>query len=261
MSYFDRRKKQFDFRNPKIIETTSKDKTVTFKTAYIWFIFIIVLLGLAAWWVFYSQFFKIKNIEISGTVNDSIKKEIDSFKGKNIFLFVVGQKDKELASRQTSIEKINIVKGIPDTLKIEVLVRKPVIRWKSKDVVYFIDEKGIAFSLEAPTESDNKLPQVTDSRNLDVKVGGRIVTKEFVDFVNNLAVKLPEKIKKETEEYKVDETTLHLEVKFKDSYKVFFDTTTDLDNQIYLLSKIIEKHDAEITDYIDLRVENRGYYK
>jgi cell division septal protein FtsQ len=260
VSYFNR-KKQFNFRNPKILETTRKEKTVTFKSAYIWFIFIVALFGLIAWWIFYSQFFKIKNIEISGTVNDSIKKEIDSFKGKNIFLFVVGQKDKELASRQSSIEKINIVKGIPDTLKVEVLVRKPIIRWKSKDAIYFIDEKGIAFNLESPTDGDNKLPLVSDSRNLDVKVGGRIVTKEFVDFVNDLAVKIPEKIKKEVAEYIVDETTLHLEVKFRDSYKVFFDTTANLDDQIYLLAKIIEKHDSEITDYVDLRVEGRAYYK
>jgi len=258
---FGKRRRQFDFRNPKIYRTTKKETNVSFNPKYIWLFLILILIGLAVWWFFYSQTFLIKNIEITGTVNDSIKAEIDKFYNKNIFLFVIGQSDMELAKKQTSIERLNIIKGIPDTLKIEVLVRKPDIRWKTKDKIYFIDENGIIFNLETQNEDDNKLPCVVDGRNLEIKLGSKAVTSDFVDFIKKLAEKLPEESKKEIAEMRIEETTLHLTVKFKDSYQIFFDTLGSFDDQLYLLKKTIEKHNGEIKEYIDLRVDGKAYYK
>lgn len=228
---------------------------------YLWILLVVIGLGLMIWWIFYSQFFKIKNIVIEGTINESIKSEINKFYGQNIFLITFGQKDKELVRRQTSIEKLNIIKGIPDTLKIEVVARSPQIRWKSKDKIYFIDDKGVIFNLEENVENYKDLILVVDSRNLEVKQGTKIVTSDFVEFVKDISKEINDKIHKEIEEIKINDTTLHLEVKFKDSYRVFFDTFVDLKKQIRLLELVKEKHDTEIKEYVDLRVENKAYYK
>lgn len=256
-----RKREKFDFRNPKIYRTTAKEVTMTINPIIIWVILLLVLISLSIYWLFYSNFFKIKNITVEGTLNDSIKNKINDFYGKNIFLFSIGKLDKQLAQQQTSIEKLNIIKGIPDTLKIEVLVRKPEIRWKTEDKSYFIDKDGTVFSLETTKEEDNQLPQVIDGRNLDVQMGSKIITSDFVEFIKKITSELPAKIGKEIEEIKVDETTIHVEVKLKNSYKIYFDTMSDFSDQLYLLQKVVEKHDKDIKDYVDLRIEHKAYYK
>ena len=256
-----RRKRKFDFSNPKIYRTTAREVNKTFNPIYLWIILSVILIGAVVYWLFYSDFFKIKNIEIEGEVNNTIKNKINEFYGKNIFLFTIGQQDKQLAKEQTSIEKLNIIKGIPDTLKIDVLVRKPVIRWKTQDKILFIDQNGIIFNLDSSREEDNQLPIVFDSRNLPVTLGSKIVPNDFIGFVEKTATQVPQKVGKEIEEMKIDETTLHLEIKFKDSFRVYLDTMNSWDDQIKLLQKAIEKHDKEIKEYVDLRVANKAYYK
>lgn len=263
MGWFDKKRgRRASYVSPKIYTRTSRDVNISFNPIYIWIVLVLILIGLLVWWLFFSDFFKIKEIAIDGAINESIKTEIDQFYGQNIFLFTVGAKDKELAEKQTSIEKLNIIKGIPDMLKIEILVRKPVIRWKSQDKIYYIDDEGIVFNLENETEEYNDLPLVNDAQNLDAILGNKMVTDDFVQFVLDLKSQMSEKIKdKEIEEIRINETTLNLEIQLKDSYKVYFDTIGDLSKQIEILGKIIEKHDKDIHEYVDLRVENKGYYK
>jgi len=257
-----RNKRKLNFRQPKIYRVTAKEhKAITINTGYIWLVMLVILLGVLVWFVFYSRFFQIKNIIVDGTINESIQKEIDTFYGQNIFLFTIGQKDKELQSKQNSIEKLNIVKGIPDTLKIAVTVRTPQIKWKTKDKIYYVDNKGIIFNLDNQTENYNNLPQVADSRNLDIKLGTKIITNDFVDFVKNIFQKVPEVTKKDINEAKINETTLYLEVGLKDGYKITFDTLGNINDQIFILKNIIEHHSGEIKEYVDLRVPNKAYYK
>lgn len=226
-----------------------------------WFVILLFVVGIVIWFIFYSDYFKIKNIIIEGEINESVKNEINNFYGKNIFLFAVGGQDEKLKNNQTSIDKLNIVKGIPDTIKVEVFVRKPEIRWKTSDKIYFIDKNGVIFNLEIKNEEYNKIPLVSDDRNLKVELGNKLVTSDFVDYAINISTKLPELTKKEIEEIKINETTLFLEIKLKDGYRIYFDTLGDIDDQFFILGKLIEKHNDEIKEYIDLRVTSRGYYK
>ncbi len=262
MGWFDKKRgRRQSFVSPKIYTRTSKEVSVSFKPVYIWVFLLVVLIGFLIWWIFFSDFFKIKEIDIDGTLNGSIKTEIDKFYGQNIFLFTVGAKDKELAKKQTSIEKLNIIKGIPDMLKIEILVRSPEMRWKTQDKIYYIDKDGVIFNLEESTEQFDNLPTVKDTRDLDVQLGSKIVTNDFVEFVSEIINQLDTKTDKEIEEIRINDTTLHLEVKFKDSYKVYFDTIGNLTRQVDLLKKTIEKHDGDIKEYVDLRVDKKAYYQ
>ena len=262
MGWFNKKRgRRESYVSPKIYTRTKKDVTVSFNPMYIWILLVIILIGALVWWVFLSDFFKIKEIDIDGTINESIKVEIDKFYGQNIFLFTVGAKDKELAKKQTSVEKLNIIKGIPDMLKIEILVRSPKIRWKSQDKIYFIDDEGIIFNLVENIEEYDNLPIVKDARDLDVQLGSKVVTDDFVLFIQEITENIKKNIDKEIDEIKINDTTLNLEVQFKNSYRVYFDTIGDLSQQINLLKKIIEKHDGEIKEYVDMRVDKKGYYK
>lgn len=259
--WFNNKKRQ-SFRQPKIYSVTNKEPNILkINTNFLWFMIIVLILVIVAWFIFYSEYFKIKSIILEGEVNESVKNDINAFYGKNIFLFTVSGQDERLKDSQTSIDKLNIVKGIPDTLKVEVFVRKPEIRWKTGDKTYYIDKNGVLFDLELSSEEYNKIPLVSDDRNLQVVPGNKMVTNDFVEYVKTISAKLPELVKKEIEEIKINETTLFLEIKLKDGYRIYFDTLGNTDDQLKILSKIIENHNNEVKEYIDLRVTNRGYYK
>lgn len=251
-----------NFRQPKIYSPTSKNgQSFEINKGLVWVIILVFGLIAFGWWLFYSDYFKIKNIEISGTLNDEVKKEINDFLGKNLLLFSIGKLDKKLVKRQTSIEKLNIIKGIPDTIKVEVLVRRPQIRWKTQDKIYFVDESGVVFNLDEFGEELGKLPLVEDGRNLEIELGKKILTSDFIESIKQLSGKTSEATGKEIESMKVYETTIHLEIKLRDSFRILFDTTADLEKQLYLLKKIKELHEGEIKEYVDLRVEGKAYYK
>lgn len=260
MGLFNRRQRT-SFRQPKIYSRTSTEKVVQINKGLVWTIIIILLLGLLGWWLFYSDYFKIKNVEINGTLNDEVKPKIEAFKGKNILLFSINQLDKKLFENESSIEELNVIKGIPDTIKVEVLVRRPQICWKTQDKIYFVDNNGIVFNLDELTTDLQKLPQIEDDRNLDVITGEKLLASDFVLFVKDLPGKIYNATGKEIENMKVYETTIHLEIQLRDSYRILVDTTGNLDDELYLLKKIKEAHESEIKEYVDLRVEGKAYYK
>lgn len=240
---------------------TPKEKESKLNIKHIYLFLVIIFFIFLIWWLFYSKFFTIKYIEIEGTINDSIKEDINKFYDKNILLFTIGKMDTELAKKQTSIEKLNIIKGIPNTLKIKVGARSPEIRWKTKDKIYFIDKNGIIFELNEDLQKFDELPLVIDNNNLEPVLGKKIVTNDFVEFVKKAKQKILDITKKEINEIIINETTIHLEFKLKDSFRILLNTMDNIDNQFKLLEKIISDKINEVNEYIDLRVENKAYYK
>lgn len=252
------------FRQPKIYAATPAErKAVVSKWTIIAGLIFILLLFLA-WFIFLSSFFKIKTITISGSLNPEVAKEIDKFKGKNILLFRVGKIEKELAGGQTSISSLEIYKGIPDTLRVKVNVRVPEIIWQSQNKNYFIDKNGVIFELNdyvSVSQDNAPLPMIIDNKNLNVNLGSQIITTDLVQYIldlnNDFAPKMGTKIK----EFRVNETTLQIEVVSEAGWKVLLDTSRDYNTQLTVLKKIFDQYGSEIKEYVDLRVEGRAYYK
>lgn len=264
MSWFNKKRTNY-YRNPKIYTTTSSnDEGLYLSKKNIKYIGILLLVGIFLWWVLGSDYFKVKEIIIKGSLNSEVKAEIESFKGKNILTFVLGNTEKQLAQKQSSIKEINILRGIPDTLKIDVTVRKPIFSWKSQDKIYLVDENGIAF-LEGEgvpiSEEGTKLSLVVDTNNMSVEPGKRIVIPEFVDFVGDLVKYAPEKSSLNIGEMRVSETTFNLEADTDLGFRIRLDTTRNVITQLEVLKKIVDQYRDQIEEYVDLRVEGRVYYK
>lgn len=59
----------------------------------------------------------------------------------------------------------------------------------------------------------------------------------------------------------IGEVTLELTVVTKDGLRIIFDTTKNLGNQIDRLKNVLEQYGKDIHEYIDLRIENKVFYK
>lgn len=252
------------FRHPKIYTTTPANKEFHISSRFIWLVIFLILSITLIWFLFYSNYFKVKTITIEGSLNPDVTGEIESLKGKNIFNLVLGNTEKDLAEKQSSIESIQIRRGIPDTLKVKVFVRNPVISWQTKGKTYFVDKNGIVFeqtSNEMTDEDLQKIPKVTDSRDLEVTPGTETLSPEFIDFVKTIADKFNEKTAANITEMKIGETTFQLEVRTDQGWYALFDTTRRPDVQLDVLKKMLDEHRDDIKEYVDLRVPGKAYLK
>ena len=218
---------------------------------------------LGGWYVFGSGHFRITNVIISGSLNDSISKELESLKGKNIVMLSVRQFELQLPKRQSSLKALHIVKGFPDTLKIDVSVREPVLIWKSSDSKYYIDGDGVVFTLDGTqtTVNDSTLATVNDTRNQSVDLGKQIVSKSFVAFISQLASSFHDKSGVSITGIGVGETTRFVDVSTDANITVKLDATRTLDPQLASLALILNQYRADIHQYVDLRVEGRAFYQ
>lgn len=225
--------------------------------------FVGILIGGIAWFIFGSDYFKIKEINIVGSVTASVKNEIDMLEGKNILTYSSRGMIGRIKGAQSSIKDLKIYKGLPDSLRVEVVMRDPKMIWKSNGVTYLIDTDGVAFQAgegELVT-FEGKLPEVADPHSQPVELGKKLVSKGFIDFVKNLNQVFEKKMPIKIKEVQVGETTLEVEVLTSRNWKVLFSTTRGPETQIEALIKIVEQFHDQIKEYVDLRIAGRAYYK
>lgn len=269
MDWFKNKKRRNSigsFRNPKIYTTTTRtsDQGFYISPTMVMVFFIIAAIGVLVWFLFASSYFKVKNIIVEGSVNPDVQQEIENLKGQNILILTLGNTDQRLAEKQSSIKEIKIYRGIPDTLKIKVTVRQPVLVWKSQEKVYLISDEGVAFEQGEGTvvnEEGQQIPTINDSRNLEVVPGNQLVIDDFVGFVSDLISSFQPKIEANITELKIGETTFQIEAQTDKGYYVLFDTTRKAESQLIALKKILDNYSNDIHEYVDLRVEGRAYYK
>lgn len=254
------------YLHPKIYGRTPKieiPKELIGNKYFVKVLFLIMFLGAIVWFIFGSEYFKIKEINIVGSVTASVKKEIDLLEGKNILTYSTKGMVGRIKNAQSSIKDLNIYKGLPDSLRVEVVMRDPKMIWKSNNISYLIDSEGVAFQAgegELVT-FEGRLPEVVDPRSQKVELGKKLVSVGFIDFVKNLNIVFEKKMPIKIKEIKVGETTLEIEVLTSKEWKVLFSTTRGPDTQIEALIKIVEEYHDQIKEYIDLRVAGRAYYK
>lgn len=252
------------YRQPKIYATTSQEKEHRNFRSLLLYCSIALLLIIVIWFIFFSSYFKIKNIIISGSLNNEVNSEINQFVGRNLLVFKVGKIENALAKKQTSISSLQIFKGLPDTLKVKVNVREPKLLWVTGAKNYYIDENGIVFELSETSFSEEENKQffkIIDTKNAPVVTGTQIVSGDLVKFITELNNNFSNIVGANISETRIGETTFQVEVATDQNWRVYLDTTRNLNNQLVSLRKIVDQYKDQIHEYVDLRVEGRAYYK
>lgn len=221
--------------------------------------------------VIISSLFRIKSIEVSGNQTlseDAIKNQVlevinGSLINQNI-LFVPGQTiETNLKKNNYQISKAKIERKLFNTVKITITEQKPSILWRSGNTLSVFASNGHAYSGEPSEQLKKSLPTVVDTSNLPVKTGEKSLTESFVSFVSELHARLPEK-GVVASEYQVQETTTDLYVVTQAGYKIRFDTTRSVNDQLTDLVAVLDelkKQGKKPAEYIDLRINGRVFYK
>lgn len=218
-----------------------------------------------------SNLLKINKIEING--NQTIKSEeitsqvraiiTGSSMNQNILFVPVSEIEKQLKKDNYQVAKVEVSKVAFNTLKITITEQKPSLLWKSGNSLSIITENGRGFIGEPNEQLKENLPIVEDLSNLPVKEGDKVVSQEFVTFVNELYSVLPQK-GVAISIVQVEESTTEVTVTTKEGYKIRFDTTRPFNEQLTDLLAVLDslkKQGKKLNQYIDLRINGKVFYK
>lgn len=249
------------------------DETFTFHRALS--CFALLLFVAVFYYVFYSDFFKIKKIvlidnkqvaeeEIKFVAEESYgKRRFLIFPGDNIIVFSISSLQDKIVKQVPEVKDVEIEKKYPDVLKIIVKEKIPTAIWSIDGQEFYIDQEGsIAYAFNKDESIDN-LPRVVDLSGTKIGINEKATSQETMNFIRSASEYFPQKIGEGIDKYFLPSGAAEeIHLKSDKGYLVYFSLKRGAKEQIEDLLTIKESQlqDVEI-DYIDMRVENWVYYK
>jgi cell division septal protein FtsQ len=234
-------------------------------------IIVVLFLAIVSYMVLASNIFKINKIEIEGNQtidSEEVRSQVGSIItgssiSQNIIFVPSSNIEKQLKKDNYQIADVKVTRIPFNTIKVTITEQKPSILWKSGNNLSIITENGRGFIGEPNDELKKNLPTVEDLSNLPVKEGDKVVSQEFVKFVNDIYVFLPQNgINISTTQ--IEETTTEIIVITKEGYRIRFDTTRPFDEQLTDLKSVLDslkQQGKKPTQYVDLRINGKVFYK
>lgn len=239
-------------------------------------IIIAILLLILAWFIFFSYFFKIKQIEASGSGKisseeisniawEQTKKSRFLLGGQdNFFLFNKSELTATLKQKY-NFKDIKITKSLFNKIKINLEEKNYNLIWKEGDSYFFINEDGdVVYSASFNEIANINLPIIENiSQNL-IRNNKTAFAPKYLSYAVKLNGKMAEN-RFEIEKFILDSDANTVKVKLKPSQVlIYFNIDEDLGAQINKLTVLINeslKDSYKNKNYIDLRYGDKVYYK
>lgn len=219
--------------------------------------------------VVFAQATRLQSIKITGVTSldaDHLQRLAEEgankqWLGRSAILLNTGNLEQFLVDAEPGIKEAEVSRQGLNSIKVNVSERQPKLNWKSGSIIYLLDIDGTVIGESKGPYT--RLPTVSDSTNLPVEVGKRVAPSSFVNFCSEMYRRLPEVGIKPIEMI-VPETTSEINIKTDKGYRVKMDTTRSVEGELASLKAV----QAELTrqrrtpaEYIDLRIENKAYFK
>jgi len=253
------------------------------------------LLGGAIYFAVWSDFFWIEEVEFadspSGTekisliVQENLEEKIwRVIPQKSIVLIPVNKIRNNILNSFPEIKEVVIQKKLPNILEIKIEKREMIGIWcqikeleqkkeetatSTEDVIiknkerkidkcFHIDKEGVIFK-ESPLIRGSLILNIYGFKNEPVELRDNITSPEIMDFILSVRNGLPLK-SNNFEIVSIED----LRVTSSNNWQIYFNPSYSADSQLNALKMILEeeiKENINSLEYIDLRIENRVYYK
>jgi len=263
------------YQNPLFTKKTWQTFIIERFSFFGWLTILVSLLII--YLIFYSPLLKITKIEIQGvdhaaakTIEEKfIKWQLDQrkwliFKQNNILLFSKKWLRSNLEEKYAP-QSLVIDKKFPHSLYVEINEKSPEFIWVTNDQYYYLDQNG---QITASISDKNKVENLTliyDESNETVKPGQAVLTETKVSFIKQLISQMNEITAIEIDSYSLPNSfNTQFNIQTTAGYKIYFDTSKDLDTQVTKLKRVIDEKDIPSqppAEYIDLRIGDRVYLK
>jgi cell division septal protein FtsQ len=247
----------------------------------LFYLLVITFFVAVGYLLFFSPFLTINKIIVSGTENIS-QTEVQDFLAKeitgkylgfipkdNLLLVFSGRMEKKLSEKFNRIETVKLKKTFPETMEISLEEKKFQLIFLTGEQEYLIDMAGRPWSKAdfALTEKEKELIIFTDESGKIPEKTDWIFARDLLQYI--LAVQAGLKNEADLE------TNLHffsprlisgdLKVEIKSGWQIYFNQGIDLEKSLETLKTVLREKinpaDRENLEYIDLRINNKVYYK
>lgn len=233
----------------------------------------------------FSPLLGVDNVEIIGTEN--LKKEDVALVAKNIYsekylrfipkknllIFPVKNIESELKESFRRIKNVDINKHFPNKVTISIKERRSMlILCNIQSKCYIIDEDGFVYEqleLDSKNAIENKLVKIiSNEKDREIIIGERILNSERTSFFLDSSDRFFKKSEVELTGEIYISSRMAEEAIFKsiEGWDIYVSTTFPLEKgaemlKLFLDKGFISENERKNLEYIDLRIENRTYYK
>jgi cell division protein FtsQ len=227
-------------------------------------IFGTILLGLL-YFAWTAPFLKVTSPEITGLqrLTEQDVNVVLQLTGKQIFMVYPNQLEKALTEAFPEFTKVDVQVDIPNSVKIQVEERTPILIWKQEDKSVLVDANGFAFPMRESAASEPTLivqasgpppASIETQTNLEPI---RFLPVEMVSALVSLSAIVP------TDTNLVYDSAHGLGWKDKKGWEVYFGDVSDIDMKLNVYKALIQKLKKEKIEPALISVEyvNAPYYR
>ncbi len=241
-----------------------------------WIIFLLALILGTIYLIFISPIFRIKNISAQGTdkvSGESIVNAVNQYLGGSYFRIISKKNflfasDKKIAAflqdNFKELKEITVTKKFPASLAIAATGREKAMTYCGQEKCFYIDGEGIVFD-QAPEIYGGINIVLKDYSGRQIKLGDKAIEPSLISFMLKDNQLLLEDLNLSLLNFQIDSyPSIDVRAITAEDWKIIFDINRDPQPQIDALKAILDekiKDQRNRLDYIDLRVEDRAYYK
>jgi len=221
-----------------------------------------------------SPIFKLKNVEVTGNeslLTQEILSELKSRMPNNLFTRILGFRNylvwskngpTKITAKQPLLAGISIDKDFwNQSVEITVQERQKYGIWcfNNSDACYWFDNGGVIF-MPAPDTNGYLIIKIQDFLEKTPILGTKIIderlTANFIKIIESL-----KNSDLRVKEFVIDHLLQELKTETQEGVKILFNLRFDPEFGISALKSLRGEVSFKNIEYIDLRVENRIYYK
>lgn len=285
------RKEKRDGFQENTDEKSLKNKRLFSRMLFYFLVFLFC--GVNFYVFFFSYFLKVDKILINGIeeidsqaieneiIENFSKKRGYFFPGDNFILIYSKDLAENLQNKFPKIKTIKVKKIFPNEIKIFITERKALFIWCRGDFIaeeieqgknndcFLVDDEGYVYTsadFNLPEVKENNLIKIYDGSRREISLGEKIISEEFLRFTFEIKNLLQSNLEIKIKNYYHTPSRFSQEIKIQteEGWWLYFSTNFPAIDAVKTLKLFLEKENninlADI-EYIDLRMENKIYYK
>ena len=246
--------------------------------------FVLAFFGITVYIIFFSPFLLVTKISINGNqdlsanaIGSAVSSEISgkylNALAKNNIMLISEERIKNIIQDKFKrIKDVQIRKIFPETLQISVVERESMFILCSNNNCFIIDDDGVPYAradFESNELRENELLVLNDDGNKEIKIGENVVAPDFMQYLLDIKNKLKNELNLEIDRnYRTPRLVSgDIRVTTSEGWMIYFDKNLSVEKEIETLKLVLEKIENSENEkranleYIDLRIENKVYYK
>ncbi len=230
---------------------------------------LVIIFAVLVWVVLFSRWLNYRSVVLKGSKTlsaDSIKVEVEEYMDarplqRNVLFTSSSELEGYLKKQHASIVAIRVSRTPFLQIVVNITESTPALLWQTGGSSWLLGEDGRILVAAPGPNAD--LGTIIDTAQLVVKPGQKVANAEFVSFAR-ASLDQAKQRGLDIESLSITNTTQELAMRLKGSILIKLDTTRSAEEQLKAYQAAVETAQREgkkITEYVDVRIPGRAYYR